>query len=83
MNFWLNWKTNSAGIVSMLLAFVDIVTALVHYNTPNWAPDFLAIVLGFGLLFAKDSNNHSTLMQVETATNQDRQKTIDNINKEK
>ena len=68
MNFWQNWKTNSSGVVAMLAAFVDIGTGLYRKSAVNWSLDLTAIVLGLGLLFAKDNTTHSTVAQVEAAS---------------
>jgi hypothetical protein len=81
MNFWLNWKTNSAGIVSMLVALVDIITSLLHKTQPNWQLDLAAIVTGLGLLFAKDGTTSSTQPEVDAATKAANEKTLAQINK--
>ena len=83
MNFWQNWKTNSAGVVAMLGAFVDIGTNLAHKTQPNWQLDLSAIVIGAGLLFAKDGSTNSTQQQVNEATLMADQKIVQTINKEK
>ena len=53
-----NWKTSLAGAAAVLTALGDMLTQIGSGNIGSGAieKDFLAIVVGVGLLAAKDSN---------------------------
>lgn len=51
-----NWKTSSAGIASIGTGVGDIVHSLSAKTPVNWQVDIGAIIVGIGLLTAKDSN---------------------------
>jgi hypothetical protein len=54
----MNWKTSLTGIAAILTALGDMFTQIGTGNVGagNIEKDFLAIVVGVGLLAAKDSN---------------------------
>lgn len=53
-----SWKTSLAGIAAILTASGDALTQLLGGNVGagQLEKDLLAIVVGLGLIFAKDSN---------------------------
>jgi len=54
----MNWKTSLAGAAAILTALGDVLTQLGSGNVGSGAieKDLLAIIVGVGLLSAKDSN---------------------------
>lgn len=59
---WLeNWKTTAAGIAAICTALADIATGIAHGTiTTNLAADISGIVVGVGLIFARDSHTGGT-----------------------
>jgi len=63
-----NWKTTLAGVSAILTALADIGHSLSVGYPINWAADMPAIIGGVGLILAKDATTHSTVEQVQAAT---------------
>jgi hypothetical protein len=71
--FCANWKTNLSAAVVFVLSVPAIVTAFTdwaHHQPADWRGAFAGLVISIGLAVAKDSSTHSTVAQVEAATDQ-------------
>jgi hypothetical protein len=66
----LNWKTNLAALGAFMWSIPQVVSAITAYfhNQPaDWKGAILGIIAALGLLASKDSDNHSTLAQVQAS----------------
>ena len=66
-----NWKTNLAAAVLVIYSappFVAAVIAWQNRQPANWRSAIIGLIVSAGLAAAKDGTNHSTLLQVEKAT---------------
>lgn len=57
-SFLINWKTSATGLATVLGALATIITLLSHnpIDMNSVSTAVLALIGGFGLLFAKDGN---------------------------
>lgn len=65
-----NWRTTAAGAASILGALADIAHSLSVGTKVNWDVDGIALVTGIGLINGKDKQVHSTMTEVQAATNE-------------
>ena len=54
-----SWKTTVGGVVSVLLAVLNIADGLINGTPINWTVSIAAITTGLGLIFARDNNKTS------------------------
>jgi len=69
--FRANWKTNLSAAVVFVLSVPEFVTAFtnwVHNQPADWRGAIAGLVVSIGLAAAKDSSTHSTVTQIEVAT---------------
>lgn len=74
-----NWKTNLAAFVLVVYSapsFVAAVEAWQNHQPANWRAGIIGLIVAAGLAGAKDGTNHSTVAQVEKATEKAAEKTI-------
>jgi hypothetical protein len=63
-----NWKTTATGVSMICSALGDVTHSLSTHGTINWNIDVPAVLTGVGLICAKDSDNHSTVAEVDAST---------------
>ena len=54
-----SWKTTLGGVVSILMAALNIADGLLNGTPINWAVTIAAITTGLGLIFARDNDKTS------------------------
>lgn len=66
-----NWKTTLAALLSFAMSVPQLVTAFTnwaHHQPADWRGAVIGLVIAAGLAASKDADNHSTVAQVEKAT---------------
>lgn len=51
-----NWKTSTPGSGALITAFIDLYHGVSTKNYANVVPDIMGILVGLGLINAKDWN---------------------------
>jgi uncharacterized membrane protein HdeD (DUF308 family) len=54
-----SWKTTAGGVVSVLLAVLNIADGLINGTPINWTVSIAAISAGLSLIFARDNDKTS------------------------
>lgn len=70
-----NWKTSLAALLSFAISIPQLVTAFTdwsHHQPADWRGALVAIIVAAGLAASKDADNHSTIAQVEKATEKEK-----------
>ena len=66
-----NWHTNLSSAIAFAYSVPQFMMAVHQWISgqhPDWRPAIISLILAAGLAVAKDSSNHSTVAEVETAT---------------
>jgi hypothetical protein len=77
--FGTNWKTNTAAAIVFVLSCPALVAALTnwtHRQPADWRGALAGIVISIGLAAAKDNSTHSTISEVESATDKAKEKHV-------
>ena len=54
-----SWKTTAGGVVSVLLAVLNIADGLINGTSIDWTVSIAAISAGLSLIFARDNDKTS------------------------
>jgi predicted negative regulator of RcsB-dependent stress response len=75
-----NWKTNLVALIAFVYTVPQAVICVqnwVNKQPCNWRSALLGLLLAAGAAVAKDSDNHSTVNEVDNATVQNEWKPFD------
>jgi hypothetical protein len=66
-----NWKTNLIAVIAFIYAVPQVVQSIQawsNHQPANWRSALVALLLAGGMAAAKDSTTHSTVAEVNQAT---------------